>query len=166
MRQPVRRLARLVAALLLSQSWCQAQVTARARPLAVAWNDPGTGRGALAAMSTVLPWPLVTPPLVIGRDARGYLVYSTDLLLSSHLHQFTLAGDIGPELHVSLDYFAPALEVEPRAGLLFVPDGTDGRMGINVFDAATGARLTPAPTATTGPPSDLVLLRQRLRRCS
>jgi hypothetical protein len=97
---------------------------------------------------------------------RGFLTYSTDLLLSSHLHSFTLAGDIGDELHVSLDYFAPALAYHRRTGLLFVPAGTSGQTGVEVFDAESEARLTHAPTPTSGAPTDLVPLRSGPRQCS
>jgi hypothetical protein len=97
---------------------------------------------------------------------RGYLTYSTDLLLSSHLHEFTLAGAIGPELNVSLDYFVPALAHDRQSGHLFVPEGSAGETGVRVFDAATGTELTPGPTRTSGAPTDLQLVRRAPRACS
>jgi hypothetical protein len=55
-----------------------------ARPggaVVIAWNDPATGRGALAAMRGTPPWDLLTPVLEVGRDATvrasGRLVYAT-----------------------------------------------------------------------------------------
>jgi hypothetical protein len=102
---------------------------------------------------------------VFTRPDRGFLTFSTDLLLSSHLNPFTLAGMVGPELHVSLDYFAPALVHEPRERAIFAPDGSFGRTGVEVFDADTGARRTTAPTPTGGPPTDLVLVAREPRAC-
>jgi len=100
-------------------------------------------------------------PFVFTAPDRGFLVYSTDLTLSSHLLPFTLADGVppGPELHVSVDYFVPTLVHDPRANLLFLPDGVYRRQGIFVFDARTGSRLTEEPIATNGAPVDLVLIR-------
>jgi hypothetical protein len=92
-------------------------------------------------------------------DDRGYLVFSTDLLLSSHLKRFTVSGGVepGPELHVGLDYAIPALVRDAPTDTLFVPDAGFNASGIHVFDASTGTRLTTSASATAGPPSDLVL---------
>jgi hypothetical protein len=90
---------------------------------------------------------------------RGFLAYSTDLLLSSHLHQFSLAGGVDPrELAVALDYFSPAIEYAPETDSVFFPIGGSVENGLHVFDATTGARLTDALIATSGPPTDLMLL--------
>jgi hypothetical protein len=94
---------------------------------------------------------------------RGFLTFSTDLLLSSHLVPFTFGGDVGPELHVSLDYFAPALVHERRGRLVFAPDGSFGTTGVRVFDAVTGAPRTLTSVATAGAPTDLLLLRRSPR---
>jgi hypothetical protein len=90
---------------------------------------------------------------------RGFLAYSTDLLLSSHLHSFTFSGEVGPELQVSLDYFTPALAHDRPTDAIFSPDGNFGTTGIRVFDAETEAELTAEPTRTSGVPTDLLLLR-------
>lgn len=114
--------------------------------LVVAENDDTTGAdlGAFA---------LVTPQ-------SGYLTYSTDLLLSSHLHRFTLADGVepGPDLHQSLNYFVPTLLHDPVTQLLFYPEGTPEVFGVRVFDATTGELLTPEPIATTGPPTDMIFV--------
>lgn len=91
---------------------------------------------------------------------RGYLVFSTDLLLSSHLVPFTKSGGVepGPELHFSLGYFAPTLVYDPETDTFFFPEGGFDGYGVHVFDAFTGTRLTPEPLATSGQPTDLVLL--------
>jgi hypothetical protein len=92
---------------------------------------------------------------------RGYLVYSTDLDLSSHLKPFSLRDGVepGPELHVSVGYFVPSLEFDPVRNFLFVPDGAFDRRGVFVFDTSTNERLTPAPIGTSGMPTDILLLR-------
>jgi hypothetical protein len=98
----------------------------------------------------------------VDRD-RGFLTYSTDLLLSSHLHEFTFAGDVGPELHVALDYFTPALVHDRPTDVLFAPDGNFGSTGVRAFEADGGRELTTVATPTSGPPSDLLLLRRTPR---
>ncbi len=98
------------------------------------------------------------PFVLISRD-QGYLVYSTDLDLSSHLKPFSLTWgvDPDPELHVSVGYAVPALEHDPRTDTLFVPDGTFDSQGVLVFQASTGERLAPRPIPSSGPPTDLMM---------
>jgi hypothetical protein len=96
--------------------------------------------------------------VMVGPD-RGFLAYSTDLLLSSHLHQFSLNGGVDPtELAVALDYFSPAIEFDAGTQTVFFPIGGSLENGLVAFDARTGARLTDRLIATTGPPTDLVVL--------
>jgi hypothetical protein len=89
------------------------------------------------------------------------LTFSTDLLLSSHLVQFTRSGEIGPQLHVSLDYFAPALAHDRATDRLFVPEVSGETVGVQVFDAGSGRQLSTVATPTGGPPSDLLTLTKR-----
>ena len=85
---------------------------------------------------------------------RGWLVFSTDLLLSSHLHAFTLAGGMdSAEADVSLNYFAPHLVYHAASNTLFWPEPD----GVQPFDATTGAPRAPA-TPLDGLPTDLELL--------
>jgi hypothetical protein len=85
-------------------------------------------------------------------EEAGYLVFSTDLLLSSHLHRFTLAGGSeSTEHHVALDYFVPHLALDRSGALLFWPEPG----GVHVFDTATGDRLTEERIPFDGVPSDL-----------
>jgi hypothetical protein len=89
----------------------------------------------------------------------GYLAYSTDFALSSHLHKFTVDGKVDPEeLFVVVNYAIPALAHWRPGNLLFLPTSDFPVQGIHVFDAATGDRLTDAPVATPGVPMDLELL--------
>jgi hypothetical protein len=90
---------------------------------------------------------------------HGYLVYSTDLLLSSHLHGFTLSGGVDPtELAVALDYFSPAVAYHAATDSVFFPVGGSIENGLHVFDAATGAQLNDRLIPTAGAPTDLVVL--------
>jgi hypothetical protein len=99
-------------------------------------------------------------PFVMITPDRGYLVFSTDFDLSSHLHRFSLSGGVEPEeLHVSVGYAVPALVHDPLADTLLLPDGVFGRQGVHVFAASTGERPTTAPIPTNGQPTDLLLLR-------
>jgi hypothetical protein len=85
---------------------------------------------------------------------RGWLVFSTDLLLSSHLHAFTLTGGMDPaEADVALDYFAPHLVYHAASNTLFWPEPN----GVQPFDATTGAQRA-GPTPLDGLPTDLELL--------
>lgn len=100
-------------------------------------------------------------PFVMIDDDRGFLVYSTDLDLSSHLQPFSLTKgvDPGPNLNVSVGYAVPTLVHEPRRDVFFVPDGVFERQGVHVFDVETWDRLSTAPTAVSGQPTDMLLLR-------
>ena len=90
---------------------------------------------------------------------RGWLVFSTDLLLSSHLHAFTLTGGMDPsEADMSLDYFAPHLVYHAASNTLFWPEPD----GVQPFDATTGAPRAD-PTPLDGLPTDLELLAPATR---
>ncbi len=96
---------------------------------------------------------------VLVNAERGFLTFTTDLTLSSHLVPFTLSGGAGQgQLHVVVDYFVPALAHEPRTGTLYMPEGGFSSSGVGVLDATSGALLTQSPTATDGSPTDLALL--------
>lgn len=101
---------------------------------------------------------------VMVSPTRGYLTFTTDLLLSSHLHAFDIATGMDPaELHTALNYFAPHMVYDPATGLLFVPDGgLAPTPGVHVFDAASGDRLTTIASPTNGDPVDLEMIRPAL----
>jgi len=85
---------------------------------------------------------------------RGWLVFSTDIVLSSHLHPFTLsAGAETFEAATALFYFAPHLVYDDRTDTLFWPEPG----GVRAFDATTGAARAAA-TPLSGDPTDLALL--------
>lgn len=97
---------------------------------------------------------------VMVSPTRGYLVFSTDLLISSHLYAFTVSGGVetGPELFAAVGYRVPTLVHDPQSDTLFFPDAGYAAPGVHVFDAQTGTRLTAEPIPTTGSPSDLTII--------
>jgi len=102
---------------------------------------------------------------VVTGPEGGFLVYTTDFDLSSHLARFTLEGEVEPppELHVTVGYFMPSLVHEPTADLLFVPEGAFDQEGVLVFDARTGERRSPLPSRVGGRPTDTGVAIYRLR---
>lgn len=91
---------------------------------------------------------------------RGYLTFTTDFGLSSHLIGFSLSGGVDAEqLYETVGYFVPVLPYDAQTQTLFFPDGdASGSPGVHVFDAITGTRLTPEPIATSGLITDLAFL--------
>lgn len=100
-----------------------------------------------------------TGPFVMVTPQRGYLVYTTDLTVSSHLNEFTVAnGPEGLAIFTEVGFLAPALVFEHIGNRMFFANSDGVEPGVRVFDAATGNQLTTMPVATGGPPSDLALL--------
>jgi hypothetical protein len=90
------------------------------------------------------------------RDDRGFLTFSTDFALSSHLVPFMLpSGKTGPEAFVTLGYFVPVILHDPAADLLFLPAAGGVPPGAYVFDAVTGASLGDVRLPLSGVPTDL-----------
>jgi hypothetical protein len=88
--------------------------------------------------------------------SRGWLVFSTDLLLSSHLHPYTFeTGMDSFEADVLLNYFVPHMVYVRPSDTLFWPEPD----GVQPFDATTGeARAEATPLPVDGIPTDLALL--------
>lgn len=97
-------------------------------------------------------------PFVMVRPDRGFLAYSTDFGLSSHLKGFSVSGgvDPGPELFINGGYLSPVLAHDPVGDTVFVPQASPS--GVQVLDAATGALLTSEAIPTGGSPVDLQLV--------
>lgn len=115
--------------------------------LAVAEADEQTGNNLNAFVMT--------------SPTSGYLTFSTDIVLSSHLHAFRPFGRVDArELHTALFYATAALAHEPATDTLYVPHSFD-TYGVVVIDAAGGTRLTEQPTLTSGPVSDLLIIPRR-----
>lgn len=101
-----------------------------------------------------------TGAFVMTTATFGYVSFSTDLVPSSHLHTFRLPpdGDFGPELQTTLPYIVPRILHDPVTNLIYWPEGGNAGPGVLVFDAGTGAKLTPQPVAVGGTITDLELL--------
>ena len=99
-------------------------------------------------------------PLVLTGSDRGFLEFSTDFDLSSHLVEFRFGPppQIGPQLIAAVGYAVPALAHARRHQLLFVPEGGGFPEGYNVFDTVTGERLSSETLALDGRPTDLMVL--------
>lgn len=95
---------------------------------------------------------------VMLRPDLGYLTFSTDLLLSSHLVRFVPGSVVTGELHVTLDYFVTAILHDVASRQLFLIDGGVRPAGVFVFDAASGKKATPEPIETDGFPTDAVFV--------
>jgi hypothetical protein len=96
---------------------------------------------------------------VMVSSQRGYLVYTTDLTVSSHLNEFTLAaGPAGLAKFTAVGFLAPALVFEHTGNRMFFANSDSSQPGVRVFNADTAEQLTTNPVATGGPPSDLALL--------
>jgi hypothetical protein len=99
-------------------------------------------------------------PVVMTGSERGFLEFSTDFDLSSHLVQFRLGSQpqVGPQLFVSVGYAVPTMGHASHQDVIFVPDGGSLVEGFNVFDSDTGDRLTAETVALDGRPTDLLVL--------
>jgi hypothetical protein len=105
-----------------------------------------------------------TGAFVLTSNDTGYLTFSTDLLLSSHLVRFRPnEGVVFGQLHVTLDYFVPVLLHDRPRDQLFLLDGGATVPGVFVFDAGSGATLTPASIPTEGVPTDAVFVNGGVR---
>jgi len=106
-------------------------------------------------------------PFVMVTPERGYLVFTTDADLSSHLAPFTLAGGIKPEgdLYISLGYAAPGVEFDEHTRALFFPDGglDVNKQGIYVFDAVTERQLAHIRLPVFARTSDILLIPSRIQ---
>lgn len=97
-------------------------------------------------------------PFYFVEPHRGFLAYTTDLTISSHLVEFSIPdGVVEVNLHTEVDFLAPVLEFDATTNSLFFPSSGFTNPGVHVFDAATGERLTKDVIPTPGPPQDLVI---------
>lgn len=98
-------------------------------------------------------------PFYLVEPGRGFLAFTTDLTLSSHLVEFSLLEGVGDvNLHTEVDFLAPVLVYDPPSDSLFFPSSGSVNPGIHVFEGATGQRLTNEVLPTPGPPHDMVLI--------
>jgi hypothetical protein len=90
---------------------------------------------------------------------RGYLVFTTDLTISSHMTSFSLLDGVSDvNLHTEVDFLAPDLAYDAASETLFFPSSGFADPGIHVFDATTGQRLNAEVVAAEGRPTDLAMI--------
>jgi len=98
---------------------------------------------------------LVTPE-------RGYLTFSTDFAVSSHMVPFTLTdgADAANTFYETVGYYVPTLVHDEVTETYFFPQGAAPitNMGVHVFEALDGTRLTADPIGIDGFPTDMELV--------
>lgn len=97
---------------------------------------------------------------VLTRPTVGYLVFSTDLIQSSHLVDFTTAGVVNSDSEIIsiVEYRAPTILHDTTSDTIFLPQGVIGANGVHVFAAADATPLTSTPAPLPGLPTDLTLV--------
>ncbi len=90
----------------------------------------------------------------------GYFVFHTDIVASTHLEPFTVAGgvDPGPEMIVLLGEALDSLAYDPLAGRIYLPTGFAffPPTGIYAFDTRTNEPVE-GPIVTGMKPRDILL---------
>ena len=81
---------------------------------------------------------------VLVRPERGYLAYSTDLAVSSHLNSFTVAGGADPSvgLDESVGYFSPTMVFDASNDTFIFPVGGINPPGVHILNADAGQFIT------------------------
>lgn len=95
---------------------------------------------------------------VFTSPTKGYLVFSTDLIESTHLVDFNDAAKVGPEIISIVAYRAPTLLHEIASDTIFLPQGVNKANGLHVFAAADGTQLTANPVPLAGTPTDIAFV--------
>ena len=106
-------------------------------------------------------------PFAMVTSDAGYLAFSTDLAISTHMLPFSVTGGVehGPAVYEDIGYFAPVIRFDELSDNFFVPQGSMD-FGIHVFDATTGTRQTTDAVALGGPPADMTLLCSGFGDCA
>jgi len=96
---------------------------------------------------------LVTPD-------RGYLTFSTDFAVSSHMVEFTVSGGVVPggEIFGTVGYFVPTLPLEPQSNTFLFPDGGSATSTVHVLQSDSGAHVATVLIATNALPTDVVVI--------
>jgi hypothetical protein len=94
------------------------------------------------------------------RSRAGYLVFTTDFAVSTHLHPFSLDGEVDPipTIPNRVGYTASVLVYDKGSGVLFFPDGPAPNAGVLPIDGKTGRPLAET-IPTWSIPSDLALVQ-------
>jgi hypothetical protein len=104
-------------------------------------------------------------PFVFTGPGGGFLVYTTDITVSSHFHPFTVAGEVGEPSPIAnrVEYLAPVLAFHQPSDLVFFPDGPAPRAGVLVLDGRSGDEVLKGPVRTQSTPNDFALVVGRGR---
>lgn len=96
---------------------------------------------------------LVTPD-------RGYLTFSTDLALSSHMVEFTVTGGVVPSgaLFETVGYFVPTLPHDPPSGTIYFPDGGSFPSAVHALSGADGSHLATITLGASMLPTDVLVI--------
>ena len=99
-------------------------------------------------------------PFVLVTPERGFLSFSTDLAISSHLEDFTVAGGAGlpPGLGETVGYATPTLPFDAASDTWFFPDGASIPPRVNVFAATDGRHLGTVELPAGAWPTDAVVI--------
>jgi hypothetical protein len=97
---------------------------------------------------------------VLVSPERGYLTFSTDFALSSHMVEFSVSEGVVPSgaLFETLGYFVPTLPVDARSGTLFFPDGASSTPAVHVLDAGDASHIATVPIDLNTFPTDVVVV--------
>lgn len=98
---------------------------------------------------------------VMTSTAGGYFVFHTDIVASTHLKPFTIAG--GPDADsemIVLFGVIDALAYDAQRHRIYLPSGFDGAhgLGLHAFDTRSNQPLPGSPFSTGAPPHDVVLV--------
>lgn len=89
----------------------------------------------------------------------GFLAYTTDIAVSSHLHSFSLTGEVGeiPPISSRVGYTASVLAFDRPSNVVFYPDGPAPNAGVLPLDGTTGQPLAKT-VRTSAIPTDFVIV--------
>ncbi len=96
---------------------------------------------------------LVTPE-------RGYLTFSTDLTLSSHMVEFTVSGGVfsSGALFETVGYFVPTLPHDAPSDTMYFPDGGSFPSAVHALSAADGSHLATVTLGANMLPTDVLVI--------
>ena len=98
--------------------------------------------------------------VVFTRPDRGFVVFTTEFGISSHLHIFSTRSGVEPLSVITnrLGYTANEVAFDKSTNTIFYPDGVAPNAGVLVLDATTGQPLIESAVQTSDTPNDLALI--------
>jgi len=105
--------------------------------------------------------------MLFTRPTGGYLNAKTDIVLSSHLHGFSVGTGVdSTQLNGALFYEVERMVYDSTTDVFFLPEGGSYGDGIRVFDAVSGGLLLPDPIPTNGTPTGLAFVCDAVDGCA